>query len=399
MNALAAALVVVWSIAVGTVAAVDSFPAAALTGALLLLVGLLSLEVARRAGQGHASGSVDRQITVGVALPVVQMVLVAVLFAGVMFFSAHDAILITLVALFAGTLGLLTARMVTRGLVTDVRSVRDGLVEVGAGRRNRRIAASGSAELVELADAANTMTDRLDGAERARRNLIAAISHDLRTPLTSMRLITEALDDEILDTSERRQYLDRLRLNIGAMHGLIEDLFELSRLEAGETTWSTESVDVAMLVGDTIDAMGADAVAKKVTIRSEVPDDLVAVRANPEKLQRVLFNLVQNAIRYTPAGSTVTVLASSADEHVEIEVADDGPGIPEADRATVFDAFVQAGDRAARGLGGAGLGLAIARAIVEAHDGQIELVDAERGTRVRFSLPVAGACAPRTSGR
>jgi signal transduction histidine kinase len=279
--------------------------------------------------------------------------------------------------------------MVTRRLVSDVQSVRDGLVEVGAGRRDRRIQATGSVELVELADAANTMTDRLEAAEHGRRSLIAAISHDLRTPLTSMRLITEALGDEILDEAERRQYLDRLRLNIAALHGLIEDLFELSRLEAGETAWSTEPVDLAMLVGDTIDAMRADAVAKRVTVRSEVPDDLVAVRANPEKLQRVLFNLLQNAFRYTPAGSTVTVVASPADAHVEIEVADDGPGIPAADRPSVFDAFVRAGDRTAGGLGGAGLGLAIARAIVEAHDGRIELVDAERGTRVRFSLPAA----------
>ncbi len=392
MTGLAVALVVVWAVAVGTVGAVDSLPAAGLTGALLLVVGLLSVEVARRAGQGRATGGVDRQVTLGVALPVVQMVLVAVLFGAVMFFSTHDAILITLVALFAGTLGLLTARMVTRRLVSDVRSVRDGLVEVGAGRRDGRIEATGSSELVELAAAANTMTDQLEGAEDARRNLIAAISHDLRTPLTSMRLVADALDDEILDRSERRQYLDRLRLNIGAMNSLIEDLFELSRLEAGETTWPTERVDLAMLVGDTIDAMGADAGAKRVTIRSEVDDDLVAVRANPEKLQRVLFNLLQNAIRHTPAGSTVTVAASpTPDDEVEIEVADDGPGIPEAERATVFDAFVQAGDRAARGLGGAGLGLAIARAIVEAHDGRIELVEADRGTRVRFSLPAAGS--------
>jgi signal transduction histidine kinase len=389
MTALAVALVLVWCSAVAIVAAVDSVASAALTGALLLVIGLLSVGAARRAGEGRPSGGVDRQITIGVALPVVQMVVAAALFAGVMFFSTHDAILIVLVALFAGTLGLLTARMVTRSLVSDVRSVRDGLVEVGAGRRDQRIVATGSIELAELAEAANTMTDRLEAAEAARRNLIAAISHDLRTPLTSMRLITEALDDEILDGSERRQYLDRLRLNIAAMHGLIEDLFELSRLEAGETSWPTEPVDLAMLVGDTIDAMRAHAVEKSVTVRAEVPDDLVPVRANPEKLQRVLFNLLQNAIRYTPAGSSVTVAASAAEAHVEIEVADEGPGIPEADRATVFDAFVQAGDRAARGSGGAGLGLAIARAIVEAHDGRIEVVDAGRGTRVRFSLPTA----------
>ncbi len=389
MNALVAALLVVWSAAVATVATVDSMRAAALTGALLLVVGLLSVQVARRAGRRGGQGTVERQITVGVALPVVQMVLVAALFAGIMFFSTHDAVLIVLVSVFAGTLGLLMARMATRRLVSDVRAVHDGLVDVGAGRRDRRIEAEGSAELVELADAANAMTERLDAEERSRRNLIAAISHDLRTPLTSMRLVTEALDDEILEESERKQYVGRLRLNIAAVHALIEDLFELSRLEAGETTWSMHPVDLAMLVGDTIDAMQTDAQAKRLRITCEIPDDLAKVLANPEKLQRVLFNLLQNAIRHTPVGSTVTVVAARANGRVEVDVADEGPGISDADRATVFDAFVQAGERAARGSGGAGLGLAIARAIIEAHGGRTELVAAERGTRVRFSVPVA----------
>lgn len=389
MNALAAALLIVWSAAVATVATVDSMGAAALTGALLLVVGLLSVQAAHRAGRRGVQGTVERQITVGVALPIVQVVVVAALFAGIMFFSTHDAVLIVLVSVFAGTLGLLMARMATRRLVSDVRAVHDGLVDVGAGRRDRRIEAEGSAELVELADAANAMTERLDAEERARRNLIAAISHDLRTPLTSMRLVTEALGDEILEESERRLYVDRLRLNIAAVHALIEDLFELSSLEAGDTKWSMQPVDLAMLVGDTIDAMQADAQAKQVRIAVETPDDLVKVRANPEKLQRVLFNLLQNAIRHTPVGSTVTVSASRREGHVEVDVADEGPGIAAADRATVFDAFMQAGDRAARGSGGAGLGLAIARAIVEAHGGRTELVDAERGTRVRFSVPVA----------
>jgi signal transduction histidine kinase len=380
----------VWGLAVAVVAAVDSAPAAGLTGALLLIIGLLSVQAARRAGLRAGRGSVDRQITVGIAMPVVQMMLAAGLFGAVMFFSTHDAILIMLVSLFAGTLGLLTARMATRRLVSDVRAVRDGLVDVGAGHRDRHIEAEGSSELVELADAANLMTDQLAGEERARRNLIAAISHDLRTPLTSMRLITEALGDEILDESERRQYVDRLRLNIASLHGLIEDLFELSRLEAGETTWTRESVDLDMLVGDTIDAMQADAQAKRVRIVCEIPGDLPKVHANPEKLQRVLFNLVQNAIRHTPADSTVVIAGRRAGGEVAVDVADAGTGIDEADRATIFDAFVQAGDRSARGAGGAGLGLAIARALVEAHGGGIEIVDDDVGARVRFTLPVAG---------
>jgi signal transduction histidine kinase len=390
VSALPVVLVLVWAVAVTTVAAVDSVPAAGLTGALLLIIGLLSVQVAKRAGLRSGRGSVDRQITVGIAMPVVQMIVAAGLFGGVMFFSTHDAILIMLVSLFAGTLGLLTARMATRRLVADVRAVRDGLVDVGAGRRDRRIEAEGSTELVELADAANAMTERLGAEERARRNLIAAISHDLRTPLTSMRLVVEALDDEILDGPERRVYVDRLRLNIAALHGLIEDLFELSRLEAGETTWSREPVDLAMLVGDTVDAMQADAQVKRVRIVSDIPDDLARMLANPEKLQRVLFNLLQNAIRHTPAGSAIVIAARSTGRDVEVDVADAGPGIDAAERGTIFDAFVQGGDRSTRTAEGAGLGLAIARAIVEAHGGRICIVDAETGARVRFTLPLAG---------
>jgi signal transduction histidine kinase len=205
-----------------------------------------------------------------------------------------------------------------------------------------------------------------------------------------MRLITEALGDEILEESERSRYVDQLRLNIGALHGLIEDLFELSQLEAGEIAWSLQPVDLGMLVGDTVDAMQVDARAKRVRIVCEIPEDMDKVRANPEKLQRVIFNLLQNAIRHSPARSTVAVRAARRDQHVEIDVVDEGPGIVQADRATVFDAFVQSGERAARGGGGAGLGLAIARAIVEAHGGRAELVDVQRGTCVRFSIPVAG---------
>ncbi|CAA9529437.1 MAG: hypothetical protein AVDCRST_MAG85-3536 [uncultured Solirubrobacteraceae bacterium] len=388
MSALRTALALAWVVAVGVVAAVDSLEAAALTGGLLVFVGLLATQAARLADQRREGASLDRQITVGVALSVVQMMVAAALFAAVMFFSTHDAILIVLVTTFAGVLGLLTARMTTRRLVSDVRAVRDGLVAVGAGERDTHITADGSAELVELADAANTMTDQLAAAEGARRSLVAAISHDLRTPLTSMRLVVDALDDEILESNERGQYLGRLRLHIDAMHGLIEDLFELSRLEARETTWSLQHVDLGMLVGDTVEAMQPHATARPVRIVSEIPDGLALVRANPEKLQRVLFNLLQNAIRHSPPQGTVTVSAQQATEHVEIEVADEGAGIPEDDRATIFEAFVQAGDRAARGEG-AGLGLAIARAIVQAHEGRIWLAEADLGTRLRFSVPLA----------
>lgn len=132
-----------------------------------------------------------------------------------------------------------------------------------------------------------------------------------------------------------------------------------------------EGVKLSMLAGETIEA--TEATAKRITIDCEIDDALPSARANPERLQRVLFNLLTNAIRHTPAGGTITIFAQMVNAALEIEVADTGTGIPEAERGHVFDAFRQGGDRAARGGNGAGLGLAISRAIVEAHDGHIWL--------------------------
>jgi signal transduction histidine kinase len=233
------------------------------------------------------------------------------------------------------------------------------------------------------------MVDRLAATEDARRSLVAAVSHDLRTPITSLRLLSDAIGDNVVPADERREYLTRMRVHLDALSALIDDLFELSRLEAGEIAWSMQKVDLAMIVNETVDAMAPQAEAGRVAVRCLVPPDLGLARADPERLQRVLFNLIQNAIRHTPADGSVTVLAHPVGDAVEIEVADTGEGIAPADRDSVFEAFFQGGRRAARSEGGAGLGLAISRAIVEAHGGRIWLVESERGTRVRFSLSAA----------
>jgi signal transduction histidine kinase len=162
---------------------------------------------------------------------------------------------------------------------------------------------------------------------------------------------------------------------------LIDDLFELSRLQAGELRWSMERVRLCELVEETVDAMRRDGAA---TLVVDVPGDLAPARAAPEQIQRVLFNLIQNAIRHTPADGSVTVRAELAGGGVQVEVADTGSGIADDDRERVFEAFFQSG---ARSNGGAGLGLAISRAIVEAHGGRIWLEPSPAGTSVRFTLP------------
>jgi signal transduction histidine kinase len=228
-----------------------------------------------------------------------------------------------------------------------------------------------------------------DQSESARRHLVAAVSHDLRTPITSLRLLAEAVEDEIVDGEARREYLQRMSTHIVALSGLIDDLFELSRLEAGDIRWSLERVSLDELVSETVAAMRVHAERKGVAVHTDVPASLHPARANPEKVQRVLFNLIQNAIRHTPADGSVVIRAEPVADRIEIEVADTGDGIAAAERELVFGPFYRGGVDASRTSDGAGLGLAVSRAIVEAHGGRIWLAESAAGTRVRFSLPAA----------
>jgi signal transduction histidine kinase len=221
--------------------------------------------------------------------------------------------------------------------------------------------------------------------EEARRQLVAAASHDLRTPLASLRLLVESIDDGVATGETRDRYLAEVRTHVAVLSDLIDDLFELSRIEAGDISWTMRQVELGELIGDTVAAMRAPAAERGVRIAADLPADDVLARANAEKVQRVLFNLIQNAIRHTPADGSITVRARPHGDRVEVEVADDGEGIPAGAGDRVFEAFYR-GD-AARGEDGAGLGLAISRAIVEAHGGRIWLEEGAPGTRVHFTLP------------
>jgi signal transduction histidine kinase len=220
--------------------------------------------------------------------------------------------------------------------------------------------------------------------EEARRGLVAAASHDLRTPLASLRLLVEAIDDGVAG-EDRDRYLREIRTHVAVLSDLIDDLFELSRIEAGDISWTMRRVELGELIGDTVAAFRTSAEERGVHLAAELPSGKVVAEADAEKVQRVLFNLIQNAIRHTPADGSVTVRASGGPAGVEVEVADSGEGIPAGEGERVFDAFYR-GD-SSRNEDGAGLGLAISRAIVEAHGGRIWLEDASPGTRVRFTLP------------
>jgi signal transduction histidine kinase len=357
--------------------------------------------VTRRAGPAVArarrlAGPLSRQLALVVAIGVAPVLVALVVVSMLMVVSGHAAVLVALIVLGSGVLAFLGAMLIGRGILRDVEGIRDGLMSVGRGERDVQITTAGRDELAELAVAANAMIADLqaeeaarDQSDSARRDLVAAVSHDLRTPITSLRLLAEAVGDNIVDGELRRVYIDRMRTHIDALSALIDDLFELSRLEAGDISWSLERVPLHELVGETVEAMRLQAEAKGVAVLTSVPDELSPAHANPEKLQRVLFNLIQNAIRHTPADGSVVVRAEPVAAGIEIEISDSGDGIAPDQREHVFTAFYRGGADAARTGDGAGLGLAVSRAIVEAHGGRIWLADSPRGTRVRFSLPAA----------
>jgi signal transduction histidine kinase len=221
--------------------------------------------------------------------------------------------------------------------------------------------------------------------EAARRRLVAAASHDLRTPLASLRLLVESIDDGVATGETRGRYLGEIRTHVGVLSDLIDDLFELSRIEAGDISWTMRQVELGGLIDETVAAMRAPAAERGVRISAEVPVSGLVAEVNAEKVQRVLFNLIQNAIRHTPADGSVTVRARPRGNVVEVEVDDEGEGISAADGSRVFEAFYR-GD-ASRGEDGAGLGLAVSKAIVEAHGGRIWLEPGTAaGTRVLFTL-------------
>jgi signal transduction histidine kinase len=367
------------------------------TAGLVLPAGIVWLLLVHASLRFRRLGTFRLQYALAVASAVGVSLIAVYWTADRMFVSDHDAGVLASLMLFAGVIGARIATLLADRTAHDVERLGIGLGTFAAGDLSHRIEPSGPRELQDLAVSANEMAAELermrserDDADRARRNLVASVSHDLRTPLTSLRLLVEAIDDGVVEgPADTADALRRAKGYVTTLSTLVDDLFELARLEAGDISWTLSQVGVAELIDETVEAFRPLAAQKGLVLSESVPSDVAPVRGNPEKLQRVLYNLVQNAVRHTPQDGTVSLRAERDAGFVRIEVADDGEGIPPEQAEQVFERFFRGGDGARNGTG-AGLGLSISRAIVEAHGGRIWVEPREgRGSRVIFTVPAA----------
>jgi signal transduction histidine kinase len=373
---------------------------------LLLFVpagmAVVSSTIARKQGWWRRFGSVTTALVFTCALGAGMIFVTLLITTGLMFISAHDASLTIVIVLFAAAVSMAFGYLVASSLSDGIGDIARAAKAVQSGDLSARADDGGKDEIARLARAFNEMTAQLQHVrdqeaklDQMRRDLIAWVSHDLRTPLTGIRARVEALADGVVqEPAEVQRYLATIQNDTQALNRLIDDLFELATIDAGGLKLNKIPVDMADLISDTIETMSVIAKNKGVVLNGDVAANLGLVVVSPQHIQRVLNNLISNALAHTPQGE-VKVRAFRLPKQVCFEVNDTGEGIRPQDVPHVFDRFYR-GERArTRGASssgnvkGMGLGLAIARALVEAHNGAISLSsDLGKGTRVKVVLPV-----------
>ena len=315
--------------------------------------------------------------------------------AHAMFLSGHGLAALSVVLIAAGTVGVAAASILAGRVVTASTALVETTRNLGLETPTRPSSTSAPSELARLADELDTASARLRAArarERAldasRRELIAWVSHDLRTPLAGIRVIAEALEDGIVnDPATVTRYHRTLREEADRLASLLDDLFELSRTQAGVLNLHLERVSLSDVVSDALAGSAPIAAAKRIELRGVMRERVPELHAAAPELLRALRNILENAIRHTPSDGTVIVEAGMDNDRAYVSVLDDGGGIPEHDLERVFDVAFR-GDPARTGEG-AGLGLAIARGLIEAHRGEILVRNENGGCRFTVRLPVA----------
>lgn len=317
--------------------------------------------------------------------------------AQLMFASQHDLLLAIVLLFFAGGIAMILGYFLSSTVTERVNLLKGAAQKLAQGNLQTRVPVSGRDEVSELAAAFNQMAEQLQSAdqkqrelERLRRDLIAWTSHDLQTPLTSMRAVLEALSDGVVDEPEMvKRYLLTAQRDVMSLSALIDDLFQMSQLDTGGFPLHRAPSSLTDLVSDTLESFSHLAKQQEVTLEGQVESDVDPVYMDTQAIGRVFNNLISNALRHTPGRGRVSVWVRRSGAGVDVTVSDTGEGIRAQDIPHIFERFYRGDASRSRGRGtGAGLGLAIARGIVRAHGGNIQVQsEPGRGTQFTFHLP------------
>jgi two-component system sensor histidine kinase BaeS len=324
---------------------------------------------------------------IALALIAVGLPLAAVVASGVLMFDSGHDLTVLAAASASATAALLGALLVARSVTDPVARVRRASEELAGGDLTVRAPEYGPAELADLGASFNRMAGELERLFDARRELVAHASHDLRTPLASLQAMLEAVEDGLAPPD---QYLPVMGEQVRHLGRLVDDLFELARIDAGQLTLELRDVRLDGLVASCVRGVAASAEARGVRVESRVDAAAPPARCAPEHVERVLVNLLANALRHTPGDGAVAVFLEAEGDGVRLSVEDTGEGIAPDQLERAFERFWRADSARQRDGAGAGLGLAIARGLVEAQGGRI-WAEPRRGGGARVSLVLPAA--------
>jgi len=289
----------------------------------------------------------------------------------------------------AGVISLLIARWLARGMTQPLRDMASAARAMETGDYSARVVTTSRDEVGQLAAAFNRMSAELAVLEKSRRDLVANVSHELKTPITAIRAHLENLTDGVEQPDPKT--LQVMLAQTERLGRLVDQLLDLSRLESGEVPMYLETTTLEPIVSRVLSEISVGRAVTDVSLRNEVQADLTAT-ADAERIHQVLYNLVDNAVRFTPPGGSVLVTAARQDDRVTVEVRDSGVGIAPEHLPRLFERFYRADASRSREGGGTGIGLAIARSIVESHGGRITATsEPGNGSAFIFDLPAAEA--------
>lgn len=288
-------------------------------------------------------------------------------------------------SLVALGLAFLLSYLLTRRVLRPLMQMSEASRQIAAGNFSTRVEAAGNDEIGELGRAFNRMSDSLERIEQLRKSMVSDVAHELRTPLTNLRGYLEGLSDGLIPPD--RATFDMLQQENLRLVNLVEDLGQLARADAASAYLDRRPVDLAGCIDEMLELYRINIEEKRLRVATQFANIDATVSADRDKLLQAVRNLIDNCLKYTPEGGSVTITGTRTADGLRVEFANDGPGIPEAELPFVFERFFRAEYSRSRDVGGAGIGLAIVKQLIEAHGGQVGAASTPGETRIWFELP------------